>query len=73
MDSDEPIFRLIEASENIRARLSKTFSGDQAIFVRRDVFFRICGFDRVDLFEDVLYTRSLRAHGEVRVLPQCGN
>lgn len=64
------IYRLIEASGNIRARLSKIFYGDQAIFVRRDAFFKIGGFDDVDLFEDILFSRKMKKAGRTEILPQ---
>ncbi len=62
------IFRSIEASGNIRAKLFKLFFGDQAIFVRRDVFFEIGGYDDVDLFDDVLFSKKLRKRGKTSVL-----
>jgi rSAM/selenodomain-associated transferase 2 len=70
IDSDKAIYRVIEASGNLRARRSRVFYGDQAIFVRKDVFHQIGGFDEVDLFEDVVFSRKLRAKGEVTVLPE---
>ncbi len=62
------IFRWIEASGNIRARLFKIFYGDQAIFVRRDVFLRAGGFDEVRLFDDVIFSRKLKRMAKVCVL-----
>ncbi|MCQ9208389.1 MAG: glycosyl transferase family 2, partial [Omnitrophica bacterium] len=62
------IYRWIESSGNIRAKLSKIFYGDQAIFVRRDIFFKIGGFDEVALFDDVLFSKKLRREGQTRVL-----
>jgi len=62
------IFRVIEAQGNIRARMSKVFYGDQGIFVRKDVFFRVNGFPEVPIFEDALFTRKLRQEGKTAVL-----
>lgn len=64
-----PIFRLIEAQGNIRARWSKVFYGDQGIFVKKDIFFKIGGFPEVPIMEDVLFTRKLRQAGKTTVLP----
>jgi len=61
---DKIIYRLIEKSGNIRARIFRIFYGDQAIFVRRDIFSKIGGFDKVDLFEDVLFSKKLKKHGK---------
>jgi rSAM/selenodomain-associated transferase 2 len=69
IDSDRIIYRVIEASGNLRAKLSKVFYGDQAIFVRKDVFHRMGGFNNVDLFEDVIFSKKLRTEGKVTVLP----
>ena len=68
IDSDKFIYRLIEFSGNLRARLSKIFYGDQAIFVRRDIFFKMGGFDNVPLFEDILFSRKMAQEGRIQVL-----
>ena len=68
IDSDKLIYRLIEGSGNIRAKLFKIFYGDQAIFVRRDIFFDLGGFDRFELFDDVVFSQKLKKRGKVCVL-----
>lgn len=68
IDSGEIIYRIIEASGNIRARLFKVFYGDQAVFVRRDIFKKIGGFDNVELFEDIIFSKKLRRAGKTRIL-----
>jgi rSAM/selenodomain-associated transferase 2 len=68
IDSGKWIYRWIESSGNLRAELFKIFYGDQAIFVRRDIFEQIGGFDNVPLFEDVLFSRQLRQLGKTIVL-----
>lgn len=68
INSDRFIFRLIENSGNIRARLSRIFYGDQGIFVRKDVFFEIGGFPEVPIMEDVLFSKKLRETGKTIVL-----
>jgi hypothetical protein len=40
--------------------------GDQALFVRREVFERLGGFAPVPLFEDVEFSRRLRRAGRLR-------
>lgn len=70
IDSKKFIYRLIAYSGNIRARLSKIFYGDQAIFVRKDVFFKLGGFDNVALFEDVLFSKKMMQEGKTRILPK---
>jgi len=68
IDSPRIVYRFIETSGNLRARLSGVFYGDQGIFARRDVFFEIGGFDEVELFEDVLFSKKLSAAGSVIML-----
>jgi rSAM/selenodomain-associated transferase 2 len=68
INSNRIIYRYIEASGNIRARLFKIFYGDQAIFVRRNIFFKIGGFDDVDLFDDVIFSKKLKKMGKICVL-----
>lgn len=68
INSNKSIYRFIEASGNIRARLFRVFYGDQAIFVRRDIFFKIGGFDNVSIFEDVLFSKKMKKEGKTKIL-----
>ena len=68
IDSPGLTYRMIEASGDIRARLSRIFYGDQAIFVKKDVFSRLGGYDDVSLFDDVLFSKKLRRAGKTCVL-----
>jgi rSAM/selenodomain-associated transferase 2 len=45
---------------NLRSRLGGIATGDQAIFVRRDVFAAVGGFPDIALMEDVALTRTLK-------------
>jgi rSAM/selenodomain-associated transferase 2 len=63
------IFKWIAWTGNMRARILKIFYGDQGIFVRKDVFWKLGGFPEINLGEDVLLTRRLRGAGNVGVLP----
>ncbi|MBD3246320.1 MAG: glycosyltransferase [Candidatus Omnitrophica bacterium] len=62
------IFRMIESSGNFRARIFGVYYGDQAVFVRRDAFFAVGGFDELPLFDDVQFSRKLKRIGKRRVL-----
>lgn len=68
ISSDRAIYRAIEGSGNIRARMSGVFYGDQAIFVRKDAFFNVGGFDDVPLFDDVIFSKKIKKEGKTRVL-----
>ncbi|HBR14515.1 MAG TPA: family 2 glycosyl transferase [Candidatus Omnitrophica bacterium] len=69
LDDPAILYRWIAWTGNIRAKVSKVFYGDQAIFVRRDVFQQLGGFPEVKIGEDVLFTKKLRRKGRVGILP----
>jgi rSAM/selenodomain-associated transferase 2 len=64
------LFRFIEWSGNVRARLCRVFYGDQGIFVRKDTFFKLGGFKPFPLFEDIEFSKRLRKEGRTVVLPE---
>ena len=55
------LFPLIAATMNLRSRWTGIATGDQAMFVRRDLFERVGGFPDQPLMEDVELSRRLRA------------
>jgi rSAM/selenodomain-associated transferase 2 len=57
--------RVISTMMNVRSRLSGIATGDQAIFVRRDVFERMRGYSPIPLMEDLDFTRRLKKHGRI--------
>jgi len=65
-----PLLRLIEFLMNWRSRLFQIATGDQAIFVRRDLFEAIGGFPELDLMEDIALSRILKKHGRPLCLRQ---
>lgn len=69
LDDPALVYRWIAWTGNIRAKVSKVFYGDQAIFVRKDIFQRLGGFPEVKMGEDVLFTKKLRRKGRVGILP----
>jgi hypothetical protein len=48
---------------NARSRLTRIATGDQAMFVRRDVFEELGGFAEIPLMEDVDLSVRLRRRG----------
>ena len=54
------IFRIIEFLMNQRSRLSAIATGDQAIFVSRQLFNRVGGFPEIDLMEDINICANLK-------------
>lgn len=61
-------FRLIETLMNVRSRWTKIATGDQAIFVRRNVFLALGGYPEIPLMEDVELSRRLKRVGELACL-----
>jgi len=61
IDGRPLMLRVVAALMNLRSRLSGIATGDQAIFVRRDVFEAVGGFPDQPLMEDIeLSCRLLR-------------
>jgi rSAM/selenodomain-associated transferase 2 len=63
IDSRRPVLRVVEALMNMRSRWTGIATGDQAIFVRKDLFDRIGGFPDQPLMEDVALSTRLKRHG----------
>ncbi len=55
---------------NLRSRLSRICTGDQAIFVRRSTFTAMGGFADMPLMEDVEFCRRLKGYGRIACLRQ---
>ena len=68
LDGDHWMLRVIGAMISLRSRLSKVGTGDQGIFVRREVFQRMGGFPEIPLMEDIAFCRALKRLGEVACL-----
>jgi rSAM/selenodomain-associated transferase 2 len=65
-----PLLRLTANLINWRSRLSRIATGDQAMFVRRDVFERMGGYANIPLMEDVELSRRLKRAGHIACLRQ---
>lgn len=60
LDGTQAIFRVIEFMMNWRSRLSGIATGDQAIFVHRELFVRVGGYPAIRLMEDIALSRLLK-------------
>ena len=67
IDGTHPVLRVVERLMNVRSRLTGIATGDQAMFVRRDVFKRLGGFADLPLMEDIELSKRLKKQG----LPAC--
>ena len=68
LEGDRWMLRVIGAMISLRSRMTKIATGDQAIFVRRDVFGAIGGYPDIPLMEDIAFSRTLRRTGKVACL-----
>ena len=59
LSGERRLFRVIAWFMNVRSRLTGICTGDQAMFVRRDVFEALGGFAPIPLMEDVEFCRRL--------------
>jgi rSAM/selenodomain-associated transferase 2 len=58
-----PMFRVIERMMNLRSHLTGMVTGDQGLFVRRDIFEKVGGFPAIALMEDLAISKRLMRIG----------
>lgn len=61
--------RLVEIFANLRARLFSLPYGDQAIFIKKDVFEAIGGFNPYPFLEDIDMVIRLKKFGRLKYIP----
>ena len=54
------LLRVVEFMMNLRSRLTGIATGDQALFVSRDLFDRVGGFPAIPLMEDIALSKVLK-------------
>lgn len=64
------LLRLVERMMNLRSHLTGIATGDQAIFVRREVFKQLGGFSDIPLMEDIALSKALKHFGHPACLRQ---
>jgi rSAM/selenodomain-associated transferase 2 len=67
-DNARPVFRMIAWFMNRRSRWSGISTGDQAMFVCREVFEAVGGYPEMPLMEDVELCRRLKRRGRIAAL-----
>ena len=71
IQSDRPIFRLIETTASLRSRCTGVPYGDQAIFIRKKYFHSIGDFKEMPLMEDVELMRRIKKKGDkIYIVPE---
>jgi rSAM/selenodomain-associated transferase 2 len=68
LEGDHWMLKWIAAMISLRSRLSRVATGDQAMFVRNDVFHRLGGFPEIPLMEDIALSRMLKKEGAIACL-----
>lgn len=69
IDEQAIIYRLIALFSNLRVRLFGHFFGDQAVFMRKEVFWRLGGFREIELMEDMDLSQRAKKIGKMIQLP----
>lgn len=64
------LLRLTGQLMNWRSRLSRIATGDQAIFIRREVFEQLGGYASIPLMEDIELSRRMKRAGRIACLRQ---
>ena len=68
IDNDGWAYRLVERGNALRVRVLGWIYGDQALFIRKEVFDRVGGFPQVDLMEDLYLAKRLKREGRMRLI-----
>ena len=71
IDSARPLLWLVGHLINRRSRWTGIAAGDQAIFVRHELFRSVGGFPDIALMEDIAMSNVLRRHGPPVCLREC--
>lgn len=70
LSGGHPLYRVIEWMMNWRSRLTAVATGDQLLFLRRELFLGQGGFAEIPLMEDVELSKRLRRVSAPRILLQ---
>ncbi|MDY0375772.1 MAG: TIGR04283 family arsenosugar biosynthesis glycosyltransferase [Desulfobacterium sp.] len=71
IDNPHPLIKLISKIASFRSRITKIPYGDQGIFLKKELFHRIDGFDEIPLMEDIALMQKVKKTEEpFKILPQ---
>jgi hypothetical protein len=65
--------RVIERAANWRSRVLQMPYGDQALFMRRDLFWELGAFPPIPIMEDFELVRRLKRRGRIALAPGCAS
>lgn len=63
--SRDPLLRLTSRFGNLLAARTQTFFGDFGIFIEKEAFFKLGGYEPLPYLEDVEFARAARRHGRL--------
>jgi rSAM/selenodomain-associated transferase 2 len=63
--SPDLFLKLQSGIGNLRAGLTRTFYGDYGIFIRKDIFDQVGGFDNIPFLEDVEMCKKVKKYGKL--------
>ena len=64
--------KIISFTASLRSRLTRLPYGDQAIFIKKDIFKEIKQYENIPLMEDVNLMQKLKQHSyEIKILKEC--
>ena len=60
IEGQDPLLRMVGWLMSLRSRVTGIATGDQAMFVKRDVFHAVGGFPAIELMEDIALSKLLK-------------
>jgi rSAM/selenodomain-associated transferase 2 len=69
IESPRGVYRWIESGNRWRVKWQGLIYGDQALFIRRNVFDQVGGFPEIELMEDFALSQKLKSVGTPVLLP----
>lgn len=63
IDGANPLLKIVAGLMNWRSQITRIATGDQAMFVTRDAFASVGGFDDIPLMEDIALSKKLKRAG----------
>lgn len=67
-DYDTKFMRFLSRTSNWRAKYLGLYFGDQGLFIRRDIFNEIEGYEEIDLMEDWDISKRMEKKGNMKLL-----
>jgi rSAM/selenodomain-associated transferase 2 len=65
LDGHHWMLKIVSRMISLRSRLTKIGTGDQALFIRRQVFEAVGGYPDIPLMEDIALARALKRMGKI--------